>query len=143
MQKARRGLQVLLFCGLMLPGCASMEGVRAKNRESLVRLSRGMTKPEVLNAMGTKSIKTGGGTLGMLTLGLPPGQKVTNPWRVEMYEAGGSNWEILFYYTDVKRRDGAITDDELTPLVLKDGKLDGWGWTYLTDVAGKYEIRLR
>ena len=143
MQKARRVLQVLLCGSFMLSGCASMEGVRAKNRESLVRLSRGMTKPEVLSVMGTESIKTGSGTLGSLTLGLPPGQRITNPWRVEMYEAGGSNWEILLYYTDVKRRDGAITDDELTPLVLKDGKLDGWGWTYLTDVSAKYEIRLR
>lgn len=81
--------------------------------------------------------------VGLLALGLPRGTEITNPWRVEMYEAGGSIWEILFYYTDVKRSDGAITDDELTPLVLKDGELDGWGWSYLTDVAAKYEIRLR
>lgn len=102
-----------------------------------------MTKAEVLNVMGTKTVNAGSGTVGALTLGIPRGQRITNPWRVEAYEAGGSALEVLYYYTDVKRQDGAITDDELTPLVLKDGSLDGWGWSYLNDVAAKYEIRLR
>ncbi len=61
----------------------------------------------------------------------------------EMYQGAGHRFEILYYYTDQKSADGAITDDELTPLVMKDGALDGWGWAYLKDVSAKYEIRLR
>jgi hypothetical protein len=143
MDKGRRLLAWLLLGVLVSFGCASMEGVRAKNRENLVRLSRGMTKAEVLNVMGVKTVKTGSGLVGTLAMGLPPGQRITNPWRVETHEAGGFTWEILYYYTDVKKADGAITDDELTPIVIKDGKLDGWGWSYLNDVAAKYEIRIR
>ena len=60
-----------------------------------------------------------------------------------MYQGAGHRFEILYYYTDQKSADGAITDDELTPLVMKDGALDGWGWAYLKDVSAKYEIRLR
>ena len=45
--------------------------------------------------------------------------------------------------TDVKRVDGAITDDELTPLVFDDGKLIGWGSSFLEVNIQKYEIRIR
>jgi len=38
---------------------------------------------------------------------------------------------LLFYYTDLKAADNAITDDELTPVVLMDNKVVGWGWTLL------------
>ena len=130
MEKPRRMLQWVLVSAVVSSGCASVEGVRAKNREGLSRLSRGMAKAEVLSVMGTKSVTA-------------QRMRITNPWRVETREAGGLLWEILFYYTDMKRADYAITDDELTPLILKDGKLDGWGWSYLDDVADKYEIRLR
>ena len=68
---------------------------------------------------------------------------VNNPNRTEMHNAETVRIEIIYYYTDIKKADGAITDDELTPLVLKDGVLDGWGWSYLNDTAAKYEIRLR
>jgi hypothetical protein len=68
---------------------------------------------------------------------------INNPYRTEMYPTAAHRFEILFYYTDVKSSDDAITDDELTPLVMKDGVLDGWGWSYVKDVSAKYEIRIR
>ncbi len=43
----------------------------------------------------------------------------------------------------MKKADGAITDDELTPIVILDGKLDGWGWSYWNNLVQKYEVRLR
>jgi hypothetical protein len=55
---------------------------------------------------------------------------VPNPYRSEIKKVGNKNYEILFYYTDIRKQDGAITDDELTPLVLEDGKLIGWGWFF-------------
>jgi hypothetical protein len=44
-----------------------------------------------------------------------------------MYKSQRHTFELLLYYTNKKLADGAITDDELTPLVVMDGKLDGWG----------------
>ena len=35
--------------------------------------------------------------------------------------------ELLNYHTDLKSLDGAVTDDELTPIVLIDGRVIGWG----------------
>lgn len=122
---------------IAVPSCASLDTVRAKNRENLNRLAAGMSKGEVLSVMGTKTVQTYDPFLGL------PDETITNPYRTELYRAGGSVWELLLYYTDLKAADGGITDDELTPLVLKDGKLDGWGWSYWDDVVTRYEIRIR
>jgi len=46
---------------------------------------------------------------------------ITNPYCSETLKGkDGYTYEVLFYYTDIKKQDGAITDDELTPLVFKD-----------------------
>ena len=52
-------------------------------------------------------------------------------------------FEVIYYVTDVKNDDGAITDDELTPLVFDEGNLIGWGWSFLQNNVQKYEIRMR
>jgi len=67
----------------------------------------------------------------------------TNPYRTSAFEVDGKQIEVLWYHTDVKAEDDAITDDELTPVVLTDGRVTGWGWDYWQDTATKYEIRLR
>ena len=120
---------------LLTAGCATMETVRAENRANLNRLQLGMTKEEVLAVMGTKTVTTYRDGVR--------GEQITNPYRTEVHRAAGHVFEILFYYTDIKANDGAITDDELTPIVLKDGRLDGWGWSYWNDIVRTYEIRVR
>ena len=71
------------------------------------------------------------------------GSVITNPYRTELYRSGTHTFELVLYYTDIKKADGAITDDELTPIVLVDGIVDGWGWSYWDAVVKKYEIRVR
>ena len=70
-------------------------------------------------------------------------ESATNPYRSEILQGSNETFEVLYYYTDVKKADGAITDDELTPLVFKDKKLIGWGWSFLGQNIEKYEIRIR
>jgi hypothetical protein len=43
----------------------------------------------------------------------------------------GADYLVLFYYTDLVTRDDKITDDELTPVVLRDGKVVGVGYPFL------------
>lgn len=124
----------LVFAALLLFSCASLDDARVANRSKLVNLSHGMSRADVLRVMGTAPMQVHDSD-NMST--------VNNPYRTEMYNAESVRIEIIYYYTDIKRADNAITDDELTPLVLKDGVLDGWGWSYLNDTAAKYEIRLR
>ncbi|TXH48363.1 MAG: DUF3192 domain-containing protein [Cellvibrionales bacterium] len=126
-----KNILVSFFLIMALSGCVSTSEIRAENRQKLTSLSPGMSKEEILSIMGTKTIKADTGVV------------VTNPYRTEMYKSNGHAFELLLYYTDIQKADGAITDDELTPLVMKDGKLDGWGWSYWNDIVKKYEIRIR
>jgi hypothetical protein len=121
---------LIILIGVLFTSCASLDAIRSQNRQNLMSLSAGMSKSEVLTAMGTKTINSEGG-------------QINNPYRTEMYHSQGHTFELLLYYTDLKRRDGAITDDELTPLIIMDGKLDGWGWTYWNGLIQKYELRVR
>lgn len=124
-----------------LGGCATGNSFRAENRMKLLRLSPGMTKPEVLDAMGVGEEKV-----------CCPLRTVTNPHRTEAYSAGGARFEVLYYYTDKKtdsRNDpysqnaSNVQDDELLPIVLKDGKLEGWFWSFWNDTVKRFEIRVR
>lgn len=74
------------------------------NKEKLDVLRVGMTKQEVLNAVG-------------------------EPLRDEIFNKP----DIWYYYTDLKWSDGRISSDECTPLVFKNGRLAGWGIDYLKE----------
>lgn len=93
-----------------------------------------MSKDDVLGIMGTKTVRA-----------YQKGKaiEITNPYRNEILRGKDKILEVVYYVTDVKKDDGAITDDELTPLVFEDGKLTGWGWSFLDDAVKKYEIRIR
>ena len=128
--------------------------VRTQNREGLSQLSVGMTKTEVLEIMGTETIQTylkPALPSGKGTMKIPDqikaryrGERINNPYRTETSQtADGIFVEILLYYTDRQAQDRAITNDELTPLVIEGGVLAGWGWSYLDENVEKYRIELR
>jgi hypothetical protein len=152
------------ICGLgilaLVVGCRTWipvpteESVRDHNRERLNNLTVGMTKAEVLKAMGVESVQT------YKKSALPSkkaskkvsdeiraryrGKRINNPYRTEANRTpDGIYVEILLYYTDQQNSDGAITDDELTPLVVEDGVLAGWGWRFLDQNVEKYRFELR
>lgn len=139
-------LSGLVFIVFFLSACAgspyatwslrnALEEVRSENRTNLLKLQVGMTKTEVLQIMGTQEDKLWGG------VGYP--QRISNPFRAETLEGKDGTLEVLYYYTDLQKQDGAVTDDELTPLVLKNNKLVGWGRSALNESVTKYEIRVR
>lgn len=65
--------------------------------DKLKQLRVGMTKAQVLKIMGK-----------------PVDEVYTTP-------------DVWYYYTDTKWHDFLTTSDECTPLVFKNGKLQGWG----------------
>ena len=119
------GIHVLIL--FIIFGCSStVEQLRTKNRENLLRLSLGMTKFDVLQIMGTETIES-----------------VNNPYRVETPKGkDGELYEVLFYNTDKKKKGDLITDSELTPLVFKDNALVGWGWAFLSEVVPNYQYQI-
>jgi hypothetical protein len=90
-----------------------------------------MSRAQVLGIMGTDTVQAGAV------------QGISNPWRTESFQGrSGKLYEVMYYYTAVRIRDDVVGEDELTPIVLTNGKLVGWGRTFFTRVK-KLEIRAR
>ena len=138
-------LMCLLFLVMTVSGCIpgrTLSEVTAPNRANLLKLSIGMSKQEAIDIMGTDEMSVFyrppyEGALRKKTI------IITNPYRSEIFQGKDKTLEVIYYVTDVKRDDGAITDDELTPLVFDNGTLIGWGWGFLVESVKKYEIRIR
>jgi len=130
---------------VLITGCtSSLNRVRTANRQNLLKLSIGMTKEQALTIMGNES---GGGRFGEPT--------VNSPYKSEILlvraepavarQGEGKTFEVLYYYTDIKNavytaNPATITDDELTPLVFDNGRLIGWGASFLDSNIKKYKI---
>lgn len=114
---------------VLIAGCtSSLDRVRAANLRNLLKLSVGMTKEQAIATMGRTS---GGGRFGEPT--------VNSPYKSEILQAKDKTYEVLYYYTDVEStiytaNPATILDSELTPLVFDNGKLIGWGTSFLEDI---------
>lgn len=97
-----------------------LEQLRDANKQNLAKVAPGMTRMEVESVMGHARA---GGKLPELLFGRVQYLEAKNPMREEK---NGQDL-VLYYYTDVKTRDDKITDDELTPVVFRDGKVVGVG----------------
>ena len=66
------------------------------------------------------------------------------PWKSETQIVGyGTATEVIiiqWYYTDLVKNDGRVTENELTPVVFeKDGDLLGWGRDFLSQLYEYFE----
>ena len=119
----------LLFLVAALAACSSLmldplEQLRSANKQNLAKVAPGMTRMEVESVMGHARA---GGKLPEVLFGRLQYLEAKNPMREETH----GDRVVLYYYTDVKARDDRITDDELTPVVLRDGKVVGVGAQFL------------
>jgi hypothetical protein len=129
---------------VLLSGCYSLgnlDTLRTHNRQNLMKLHIGITKEEALSIMGTEKATDTYYTQAVTA---------TNPYKSEILQGKDKTLEVIYYYTEMKRASfeglsgmTGIADDELTPLVFDNGKLIGWGWSFLNDNIQKYEIRMR
>ncbi len=114
-------------------GCGEDKAVtiRTENRLNISKLTLGMTKAQVLELMGDKSARASFGKNAVT---------VTNPFRSEVRQVDGQTYEILYYYTHQDQRDWPtkrfkILERELTPIVLKDDKVIGWGAEFISSAG--------
>ena len=136
-----------LFGVLSLPGCATLSQentaqFRKDNQEHLRLLTPGMTKDVVLATMGiapvSRCLRSTGGICHEF-------ETIDNPYRRSYFDAGRKRYEVLYYYTDdqkrelryyyqqLKRYESQIDDDQLTPVLLENGKLAGWGKDFVNE----------
>ena len=104
------------------PETVDYEVMLTRNRGSLIKLSLGMDKAQVMNTMGTFQGKDGDVI-------------VPNPSKSEMMTKGTDTFELLFYMTEHYPPFNHIRDSQATPVVLKNGKVTGWGWGMANEVA--------
>ena len=122
-------------------GCSTLmmdplEQLRTENKAKVEKLAVGMTRMEVESVMGNG--RAGGG-LPEVLLGRVQYLAAQNPMREEALKGtDGGEYLVLFYYTDVRTRDDKVTDDELTPVAMRDNKVAGIGYGFLGKRAPKY-----
>ena len=136
-------LRPLLLCAaILISGCAvpwfpdPLEVMRDDNKRKLAGLAVGMTRDKVETVMGNQPA---GGSVFDALFGRVQYLGARNPMRDERLRGtDGVEYEVFFYYTDVRQLDDKITDDELTPVVFRDGRIAGIGYDFLGERAPKY-----
>lgn len=104
------------------------ENFTVNNRNNLALLESGMSKLEVSKIMGKNSVKSSGAYIG-------------NPYKTEAFKnTEGESISIFWYYTQIRSSNGRVDDDELTPVVFKNGKLEGYGWSFYRDTHQHIDI---
>lgn len=97
----------------------------SRNQANINNLSLGMSRAEVDHTMGAMEASTNNAT-------------ISNPYKVEPMVVGASRYEVLYYLTRKYPPFTAIKDSQATPVILKEGKVIGWGWGNLSAAkAGK------
>ncbi len=74
-----------------------------------------MSKADVYEIMGVKQTSSYG-----------------NPYKTEVLPVEGKKLEVLYYWTSGNRSDG-IQEYELTPVMLQDGVVFGWGGNIISE----------
>lgn len=119
-------LALLAFC-LVMPACGPSvsQKVRLDNKERLTKLKLNMKKDDVLITMGTGTAYS------------EFSEPIPNPFRTEALRTRKGTYEILYYYTEYRKAGTPITDEHLTPLVIRNDRLVGWGWSALEEVRNE------
>jgi hypothetical protein len=126
---------------VLLAGCSnlvidSFEKLREDNKRHIAQLSVGMSRADVEQLLGRAKV---GGSLFDAIHGRIQYQVAQNPMREEHVRGSdGIDYEVLFYYTELRTRDDKITDDEMTPLVFRDGRIAGIGYGFLGQRVARY-----
>ncbi len=107
---------------LLIIGSCAPPPLVLNNRGNLIKLAPGMSKEQVLQNMGL-------------------------PYRNDAFTADtGTLIEVYFYQTEARWVGIANSSDgykyETTPLVIVDGGLVGWGWSFYEDTTQKYDIKI-
>jgi hypothetical protein len=135
----------IFVCGVMvlfLAGCASTpeyqplhastSQILLLNESSLKNVSEGMTLADVHKAMGQEIVIGYSATPSPSTDYKP--LTIPNPYKVEELTTTAGNYQVEYYITSIHQSDGVVSDNELIPMVFKDGRLVGRGWPYLNSL---------
>ncbi|MBF0384982.1 MAG: DUF3192 domain-containing protein [Candidatus Omnitrophica bacterium] len=134
---------VFLLLFVLLAGCSYIAGdviapgpstgtiypEVSKELTNISKVVKGMSLAEVTAKMGEALIigyentsDNSGGTKAIT---------VQSPFKEEALNVQGREYSVKYYFTRIRKADGIIADDELTPLIFEKNKLVGKGWDFL------------
>jgi hypothetical protein len=124
-----------------LPKKPSRNEVGSYNQANLLKVDLGASKTKVLEAMGgIQKIQT------YTTTSFVTKKEdiiINNPFdRNFKTDTAGNTMEILWYYTNVNKADGAITKGQQTPIILDKNAVVGMGWDFFEDYAKRKGITI-
>jgi hypothetical protein len=113
----------------VLVAAASVVVVAACGDSRVGSLSTGITRDSALKVLA------GGAS----------GDSLANVYKQESYIYDSRMINVLLYSRDGVKdsADPAVPDSRLTPVVLVDGKVTGWGWAHYDSVAKANNVPLR
>ena len=132
---------VAVFLGLLLSSCATDytaeyqikswsddEALAKVNSSRLVLLEPGMSKSQVLETMGTTNATF-----------------INNPYLVSLFSIKEDYITVIYYFTrnPSEYYKTSVTFEKLTPIVLLNGKLIGWGEEALRRAESKYDLTIK
>jgi len=125
---------IIIFLSLTLSGCVTspvynpmqvnMQQEILLNESGFKAIREGMTMDQVHGVMGDKLV-IGYALESPQSSGYKP-LTIPNPYKNEAVK--GTNYLIEYYIEAIRQPDGIVSDNELMPLIYKDGKLIGRGW---------------
>lgn len=122
----RNNIPAIVAAALSLSACAPGE---SEKDPRILQLTAGITRDSALK------ILSGGSS-----------DSLANIYRREQYLLNGKMVEILFYSPEgLKESQGgaAAPESTLRPVIVTEGTVNGWGWTYFDSVARVNNIRAR
>lgn len=121
----------ILLLSLSMAGCATtpvynpMQMATQQeillNEDSFKAIQDGMTMDQVHKIMGTELVVG----YAQQTPGYKP-LTIPNPYKTEPLK--DKNYLIEYYVEAIRQPDGIVSDNELMPLIFKNGALIGRGW---------------
>lgn len=113
---------VVLLAVIFLSACASkgkqMTRLANENSQNITQLKIGMSYSAVMSLMGTKSVYS-----------------LSNPMRTESFiSSQGRNVQVLYYCT-LMGHFGRCYERDVTPVVLQNGRVTGWGRKHLGSLS--------
>jgi hypothetical protein len=131
---------LIILLSLSLAGCVSnvvynpMQVANQQeiklNESSFKAIQDGMTMDQVHKIMGQELV------IGYASQ--TPGYKpltIPNPYKSEAIK--GTDYFIEYYVEAIRQPDGIVSDNELMPLIFKNGKLNGRGWPLANSLRPK------
>ena len=121
------------------PVAVSRHEILLLNETVLSQISIGMRQAQVHEMTGESfiigyALPSGSEASVLKSPGGTPAFKplvIANPYKKEDLTTNSGTYVIEYYVTAVHQPDGVVSDDELMPLVFKEGILIGKGWDYV------------